>query len=133
MTTFALDKLIEDTLNKSPFQHYYIRAEQVVALKEVITAGYALGREELAQLRAENARLTAEVEAADKLRDEIESWLKMLTTEIFREPDFVKARALLESGGMTLDGLSASNMRHVLTRLVEKDKQARTARLAAKE
>lgn len=82
------------------------------------------------EMSHENARLTELLEETS-LRVEVENWLKMLSTEIFQEPDFVKARALLVAGGMTLDGLSASNMRHVLTRLIDHDDKARAARVQA--
>ena len=55
----------------------------------------------------------AERGADDKL-DKILQWCKAYPLSVFPEPDFAKARALLEAGGMTLDAISASNMRHVL-------------------
>lgn len=44
----------------------------------------------------------------------IEQWGQAYPLTVFPEPDFKKARALLEAGGMTLDAISASNMRHVV-------------------
>ena len=44
----------------------------------------------------------------------IDSWCKAYPLDIFPEPDLRLARALLEKGGITLDSVSASNMRHVL-------------------
>ena len=35
--------------------------------------------------------------------------------DVFPEPDFAKAHELLQAGGMTLDAISASNMRHVIS------------------
>jgi hypothetical protein len=47
--------------------------------------------------------------------DRIEQWSKAYPLEIFPEPDFTRARELLKAGGMTIDSVSASNMRHVIT------------------
>ena len=49
----------------------------------------------------------------NKLR-RIRQWCDAYPLDVFPEPDFKKARELLEAGGMTLDAISASNMRHVL-------------------
>jgi hypothetical protein len=53
------------------------------------------------------------MDAEEKL-DQIRKWCDAYPLETFPEPDFKKARALLEAGGMTLDAVSASNFRHVL-------------------
>lgn len=44
----------------------------------------------------------------------IVEWCAAYPVEIFPEPDWVKVRALLEAGGITLGSVAASNMRHVL-------------------
>ncbi len=49
--------------------------------------------------------------------EQIESWSKAYPTDVFPEPDLAKARELLEAGGMSLDSLSASAMRHVITKV----------------
>lgn len=54
----------------------------------------------------------------EKLR-RIADWCRAYPLAVFPEPDLVKARALLEAGGMTLDAISASNMRHVLKGVLE--------------
>lgn len=54
---------------------------------------------------------------ADRLRDallRIEAWSRAYPLKVFPEPDFAKAAKLLKAGGMTLDAISASNMRHVV-------------------
>ena len=50
---------------------------------------------------------------AEKL-ERLRRWCEAYPLDIFPEPDFAKARELLEAGGMTLDAISASNFRHVL-------------------
>lgn len=41
-------------------------------------------------------------------------WSEAYPLEVFPEPDFKKAHELLTAGGMTLDAISASCMRHVV-------------------
>jgi hypothetical protein len=52
-------------------------------------------------------------EAEDALQ-KIYDWSCAYPLDIFPEPDFEKAHRLLKSGGMTLDSISASNMRYVV-------------------
>jgi hypothetical protein len=50
----------------------------------------------------------------------ITDWAKAYPLEAFPEPDkayWAKAREVLEANGMTLDRISASNMRHVITQV----------------
>lgn len=49
----------------------------------------------------------------DKLQ-KIKNWCEAYPLDIFPEPDFKKAAKVLKENGMTLDAISASNMRHVL-------------------
>jgi hypothetical protein len=44
----------------------------------------------------------------------IVQWADAYPPDIFPEPDWKKARALLEAGGMTLDSVSAHNMRYAI-------------------
>ena len=65
-------------------------------------------------------------EELDKLRDklhQIKTWVDAYPLDMFPEPDFKKAAKVLKENGMTLDAISASNMRHVLDgirRIIEK-------------
>ncbi len=56
---------------------------------------------------------------SEDVMDRIEAWSKAYPLDIFPEPDFAKARGLLAAGGITIDAVSASNMRHVITRVWE--------------
>lgn len=64
--------------------------------------------------------LASEVDARiDKLEEalqQIAQWGDAYPIEVFPEPDFKRVRAVLEVAGLSLDGVSASNMRHVVTR-----------------
>lgn len=54
------------------------------------------------------------VAAADKLT-RIRDWCDAYPLTVFPEPNFERAAIVLEAHGMTIDAISASNMRHVLT------------------
>lgn len=58
----------------------------------------------------------------DKLEDalqKIKNWADAYPLDIFPEPDFKKAHKILTAEGMTLDAISASAMRHVITGVKE--------------
>jgi hypothetical protein len=44
----------------------------------------------------------------------IVQWSEAYPLDIFPEPNLVRARALLEAGGITLDSISAHCIRHVI-------------------
>lgn len=53
----------------------------------------------------------------DRMQDalhKIESWSTAYPLKVFPEPDWKRVRELLAAGGITLDAVSASNMRHVV-------------------
>ncbi len=64
------------------------------------------------------------INKVDKLRERIkeletalrriDTWAKAYPLKAFPEPDFKKAAKILKDAGLTLDAISASNMRHVL-------------------
>lgn len=56
----------------------------------------------------------ARADAAEAKLQQIKVWCDAYPLAIFPVPDFAKAHELLQAGGMTLDAISASNMRHVL-------------------
>jgi len=63
------------------------------------------------------AKLKVKDEEIAKLIDaltRIDTWVKAYPLDIFPEPDLKKAAKVLKAAGMTLDSISASNMRHVL-------------------
>lgn len=63
--------------------------------------------EVIKQLEADNAGLVG-------VQERIAQWIDAYPLDCFPEPDFTKAHELLQAGGMNLDAISASNMRHVL-------------------
>jgi hypothetical protein len=65
-------------------------------------------------------RLDAAEKANERQEDaltRLQEWARAYQLECFPEPDFKKAHQLLLAGGMTLDAISASNMRHVITQV----------------
>jgi hypothetical protein len=68
---------------------------------------YVRGLDDIAASEDKLARATEALERIDQ-------WAKAYPLDVFPEPDWKKARKLLEDGGMTLDAISASNMRHVV-------------------
>ena len=77
-------------------------------------------------LDAANARAEKAEARAERYEDalqQIHNWAKAYPLDVFPEPDFRRVREALEAAGITLDSVSASNMRHVITgiaRIVEK-------------
>lgn len=58
--------------------------------------------------------LEAQVERLEDALRKIFSWSQAYPVEMFPEPDFAKVRELLAAGGIAIDCVSASNMRHVI-------------------
>jgi hypothetical protein len=65
-------------------------------------------------LRTAIEKQQAEIERLEVALREIERWSRAYPLNVFPEPDMAKAHELLKAGGMTLDAVSASNMRHVV-------------------
>ena len=55
----------------------------------------------------------AEIERLREALAHIKQWSEAYPTNIFPEPDFKRAAEVLKAHSMTLDAISASNMRHV--------------------
>lgn len=54
-----------------------------------------------------------------KLKAGIVNWQRAYPLNVFPEPDHTKAAELLQAGGITLDAVSASAIRHTLSRVLE--------------
>ena len=72
------------------------------------------------RIAALEARLSKMEEALEK----IIQWSKAYPVTVFPEPDFEKAAKVLKDNGMTLDAVSASNMRHVITEVAGMAREA---------
>ena len=62
---------------------------------------------------------TAEIERLRDALEEIERWSDAYPIEVFPEPDLGRAARRPLAGGITLDAVSASAMRHVATEVGE--------------
>lgn len=62
----------------------------------------------------EAARLERECERLNDTLDKLVQWSDAYPIAVFPEPDFLKAQKVLSENGMTLDAISASNMRRVI-------------------
>lgn len=61
-----------------------------------------------------------EIERLERLEEALQriaDWADAYPLEVFPEPDLKRARQVLEAHGMTVDAISASAMRHVITRV----------------
>ena len=69
---------------------------------------------EIEQVEAKNEKLEAEIETLQDKLDRIISWCNAIPLSVFPEPDFVLVRGAIEEEGITLDAITASNMRHIV-------------------
>jgi hypothetical protein len=84
----------------------------------------------LATMRSVSADLAtaqAQIEALSDALEELKQWADAYPTKVFPEPDLARAAAILSQGGMSLDVIAASNMRHVLTRVAQITRSALAA------
>ena len=54
------------------------------------------------------------IDELENTLQQIKSWCRAYPVKIFPEPDFKKAAKVLKENDMTIDSISASNMRHIL-------------------
>jgi DNA-binding FadR family transcriptional regulator len=59
-------------------------------------------------------QIESELETLQEKLHKIKTWIDAYPLAIFPEPDFKKAHEVLKQHGMSLDAISASNMRHML-------------------
>lgn len=67
-----------------------------------------------------------QIERYEETLARIDQWCEAYPLDVFPEPDWKKASALLNAGGITMDAVSASCMRHVLTgirKIIEEGKE----------
>lgn len=56
--------------------------------------------------------------------ERIDTWAKAYPLKVFPEPDFKKVAEVLKAAGLSLDTVSASNMRHVINGVKDIAEQA---------
>jgi hypothetical protein len=72
--------------------------------------------------------IRAAVEALEEFDHSLTQWAQAYPLTAFPKPDLIKAAQVLRDAGMTLDGVSADCMRHVVTKLDELFQPVRIAR-----
>ncbi|MBI5951882.1 MAG: hypothetical protein HY865_09510 [Chloroflexi bacterium] len=88
-------------------------------------AGKTFEESKIRQLKAANGELALKVERYEDALQELAVWAKAYPLDVFPEPDLKRAHKLLQAGGMTIDSVSASAMRHLLVRVQEIVRKAR--------
>ena len=66
-----------------------------------------------AELRRIN-KLQAKYDTLEEALRKIDNWAKAYPLKVFPEPDFKEVHKVLKAAGLSLDAVSASNMRHVI-------------------
>jgi len=59
----------------------------------------------------------ARIDRLEGVLDMLRQWARAYPLSVFPEPDFDRAHKVLTAAGMTLDAISAHNMRYVVTRM----------------
>ena len=88
----------------------YVGTEEDLQAIGQFVEGICETLERIPKLEASLEQMQTVVEAMER----IVQWSKAYPLDVFPEPNFKKAHKLLKAGGMTLDAISASNMRHVV-------------------
>ncbi len=70
-------------------------------------------------LLKENEQLLNRIVELENILKSLRTWVKYYPLEVFPEPDLKLAMEALNVVGITLDAVSASSMRHVLTQVTE--------------
>ena len=66
------------------------------------------------KMKQERDMALTECERLNDTLDKLVQWSDAYPIAVFPEPDFLKAQKVLSENGMTLDAISASNMRRVI-------------------
>lgn len=64
------------------------------------------------------------IEELESALERIKSWSMAYPLKVFPEPDFKKVARVLKDAGLSLDAVSASNMRHVIEGVKDITEQA---------
>jgi len=94
--------------------HFNLYTEAAANLAPAIAAELLAAREaqRVAIERAEKAEVLAD--RYEEALQQIDNWAKAYPLDVFPEPDIKRVREVLAVAGITIDSVSASNMRHVI-------------------
>lgn len=113
---FALDRLSQTEANATAWHGAVDTICTVLGIEGALGASEAIEavRDHDGALRGRVRQAEAAYERMEQALQRIVQWSEAYPLDIFPEPDFTKAREALKAAGMTLDAISASNMRHVV-------------------
>lgn len=61
----------------------------------------------------------ARLDRMESALEQIQAWASAYPIEVFPEPNWAESAKVLKDAGLSLDAISAANMRHVITRVQE--------------
>lgn len=64
-------------------------------------------------------RLNKRILKLERVLERIKTWAQAYPLDVFPEPDFKKAAEVLKENNLSLDVISASNIRHVLEGVID--------------
>ncbi len=97
---------MEFTIDALQWAREHVTDLSAVAVVEIL--------DEIRRLQGVAQAAEARAEQYKDALHQIDNWAKAYPLDVFPEPDFKQVRAALEAAGITLDSVSASNMRHVI-------------------
>jgi tetrahydromethanopterin S-methyltransferase subunit G len=90
---------------------------EIVGYELISDADVRATSEHIADLERQLSATRAELERYEDALEDIRQWADAYPTDIFPEPDFQRAHAVLTAAGMTLDAISAAVMRRAVDRV----------------
>jgi len=90
--------------------------DEISALRERLDHA---NRQRFLEQNDEIALLKEQVEALQDKLDKILAWAEAYPLAVFPEPDWKRVVEVMKAAGLSLDAVSASNMRHVITKVAE--------------
>lgn len=105
------NRILEQALNRIHSMPAEVADRSKIALLE---AEVSTLREHLAEVNRLMSLNCRKVERLEEALQRIVAWAEAYPLDIFPEPDLNAVRKWLQSGGHSLDQVSASNMRHVI-------------------
>lgn len=101
--------------------------------QELVDFGRCMAAHPVQGVDEQQAKDAALMDALEEFENRLSQWAQAYPTDIFKVPDWNKAHEVLTANGMTLDGISAANMRHVAIKLDELFNPVRAALSTTKQ
>lgn len=85
-----------------------------------------IGHSDSEHERCPLCRALGRVDRLEEALQKIAQWAEAYPLDVFPEPDWKRSNEVLKQAGLSLSGISASNMRHVVTRVGDMARAALT-------